>query len=167
MKEVAGIYIGRIESEKPNGYGLFYYTNEVSPDIGKPSRYSICAGEWEDGNLKSGTNVKKKYMLLTKDYRFYYILSGEWENGNFSTNPEGVGITEEFNSSTGEWEMNRKSEGIFQKEDYDLLNGKLYSYKVGTVLEGEFSKIGLLYNGTAYDFDGNVKWTVVDGEVRY
>ena len=167
LKEVAGIYIGRIESEKPNGYGLFYYTNEVSPDIGKPSRYSICAGEWEDGNLKSGTNVKKKYMLLTKDYRFYYILSGEWENGNFSTNPEGVGITEEFNSSTGEWEMNRKSEGIFQKDDYDLLNGKLYSYKVGTVLEGEFSKIGLLYNGTVYDFDGNVKGTVVDGEVRY
>ncbi len=160
-KEVVGIYIGKIESGKPNGYGLLYYTDEVSPDIG------ICSGEWEDGNLKSGTNVKMKYMLLGETYRSYVILSGEWGNDNFSTNPEGVEIIEEFNSSTGEWEMNGKSEGIFQKENYELLNGKEYSYKVGIVSEGEFSKIGLLYNGTAYDFDGNVKWTVVDGEVRY
>ena len=160
-KEVVGIYIGKIESGKPNGYGLFYYKAEVSPDIG------ICSGEWEDGNLKSGTNVKRKYMLLGEDFRAYVILSGEWGNGNFSTNPEGVEITEEFNSSTGEWEMNGKSEGIFQKENYELLNGKEYSYKVGIVSEGEFSKIGLLYNGTAYDFDGNVRWTVVDGEIHY
>ena len=48
LEEVAGIYIGRIESGKPNGYGLFYYTNEVKSDIGKPSRYIICSGEWED-----------------------------------------------------------------------------------------------------------------------
>ena len=167
LEEVVGIYIGRIESGKPNGYGLFYYTNEVKSDIGKPSRYIICSGEWEDGNLKSGTNVKKKYMSLTKDYRYYGIISGEWGNGDFSTNPEGVEIAEDFNSSTGEWKMWTKSEGIFQKEDHELLNGKEYNYTVGIVSEGEFSKIGLLYNGTAYDFDGNVKWTVVDGEVRY
>ena len=160
-KELTGIYIGKIESGKPNGYGLFYYTAEVTLDIG------ICSGEWEDGNLKSGTNVKRKYMLLGEDFRSCVILSGEWGNGNFSTNPDGVEITEEFNSSTGEWEMKSKSEGIFQKEDYYLINGKEYSYTVGIVSEGEFSKIGLLYNGTAYDFDGNVKWTVVDGEVRY
>ena len=160
-KELTGIYIGKIESGKPNGYGLFYYTAEVSFDIG------ICSGEWEDGNLKSGTNVKRKYMLLGEDFRSYVILSGEWGNGNFSTNPDGVEITEEFNSSTGEWEMKSKSEGIFQKEDYYLINGKEYNYTVGIVSEGEFSKIGLLYNGTAYDFDGNVRWTVVDGEIHY
>ena len=106
-------------------------------------------------------------MSLTKDYRYYGIISGEWGNGDFSTNPEGVEIAEDFNSSTGEWKMWTKSEGIFQKEDHELLNGKEYNYTVGIVSEGEFSKIGLLYNGTAYDFDGNVKWTVVDGEVRY
>ena len=106
-------------------------------------------------------------MLLGEDFRSYVILSGEWGNGNFSTNPDGVEITEEFNSSTGEWEMKSKSEGIFQKEDYYLINGKEYNYTVGIVSEGEFSKIGLLYNGTAYDFDGNVRWTVVDGEIHY
>ena len=169
LEEVAGIYIGRIESGKPNGYGLFYYTNEVKSDIGKPSRYIICSGEWEDGNLKSGTNVKKKYMSLTKDYRYYGILSGEWGNGDFSTNPEGVEITEDLNSSTGEWEMWIKSEGIFQKEDYYLINGKKYRWQSGFVdfvEEGEFKGL-LLYNGTAYDGDGNVQWTVVDGETHY
>jgi len=167
LEEVAGIYIGRIESGKPNGYGLFYYTNEVKSDIGKPSLYIICSGEWEDGNLKSGTNVKKKYMSLSfnNDYRYYGILSGEWGNGDFSTNPEGVEITEDLNSSTGEWEMNEKSEGIFQKEDYELLNGKEYNYTLGIVEEGEFKGL-FLYNGTAYDGDGNVQWTVVDGETH-
>ena len=166
LEEVAGIYIGRIESGKPNGYGLFYYTNEVKSDIGKPSRYIICSGEWEDGNLKSGTNVKKKYMSLNKDYRYYGILSGEWGNGDFSTNPEGVEITEDLNSSTGEWKMGIKSEGIFQKEDYYLINGKKYHGQSGIVEEGEFKGL-LLYNGTAYDGDGNVQWTVVDGENHY
>ena len=168
LKEVAGIYIGRIESGKPNGYGLFYYTNEVKSDIGKPSLYIICSGEWEDGNLKSGTNVKKKYMSLSfnNDYRYYGILSGEWGNGDFSTNPEGVEITENLNSSTGEWEMGIKSEGIFQKEDYELINGKKYSGQSGIVEEGEFKGL-FLYNGTAYDGDGNVRWTVVDGETHY
>ena len=160
-EKVEGIYIGKIESGKPNGYGLFYYVKEGS-------RYIIYSGEWEDGNLKSGTNVKKKYMSLSlnKDYRYYGILSGEWGNGDFSTNPEGVVITEEFNSSTGEWEMNSKSEGIFQKEDYYLINGKKYSGQSGIVEEGEFNGL-LLYNGTAYDGDGNVLWTVVDGENHY
>ena len=168
LKEVAGIYIGRIESGKPNGYGLFYYTNEVKSDIRKPSLYIICSGEWEDGNLKSGTNVKKKYMSLSsnKDYRYYGILSGEWGNGDFSTNPEGVEITEDLNSSTGEWEMYIKSEGIFQKEHYYLINGKKYRGQSGIVEEGEFKGL-FLYNGTAYDGDGNVRWTVVDGENHY
>lgn len=168
LKEVAGIYIGRIESGKPNGYGLFYYTNEVKSDIRKPSLYIICSGEWEDGNLKSGTNVKKKYMSLSsnKDYRYYGILSGEWGNGDFSTNPEGVEITEDLNSSTGEWKMGIKSEGIFQKEHYYLINGKKYRGQSGIVEEGEFKGL-FLYNGTAYDGDGNVRWTVVDGENHY
>ncbi len=155
-EKVEGIYIGKIESGKPNGYGLFYYVKEGS-------RYIIYLGEWEDGNLKSGINVKKKYMLLGNDDRYYGILSGKLENGAFNTNPEGVEISENFNSSTGEWEMVIKSEGIFQKEDYDLINGKKYYGKSGIIEEGEFKSISL-YNGTAYDADGNVQWTVVNGK---
>lgn len=158
-EKVEGIYIGKIESGKPNGYGLFYYVKEGS-------RYIIYSGEWEDGNLKSGINVKKKYMLLGNDDRYYGILSGKLENGAFNTNPEGVEISENFNSSTGEWEMYIKSEGIFQKEDYDLINGKRYHGQSGIIEEGEFKDLSL-YNGTAYDADGNVKWTVVDGEDHY
>ena len=160
-EKVEGIYIGKIESGKPNGYGLFYYARE-----GTSSRYIIYSGEWEDGNLKSGTIVKKRYMLLGDDARYYGILSGEWGNGDFSTNPEGVDITEDLNSSTGEWEMGIKSEGIFQKEDYYLINGKKYSGQSGIVEEGEFKGL-FLYNGTAYDGDGNILWTVVDGEEHY
>ena len=160
-EKVEGIYIGKIESGKPNGYGLFYYARE-----GTSSRYIIYSGEWEDGNLKSGTIVKKRHMLLGDDARYYRILSGEWGNGDFSTNPEGVEISENFNSSTGEWEMVIKSEGIFQKEDYDLINGKKYHGQSGIVEEGEFKGLSL-YNGTAYDADGNVQWTVVDGENHY
>lgn len=62
--------------------------------------------------------------------------------------------------------MGIKSEGIFQKEDYYLINGKKYHGQSGIVEEGEFKGL-LLYNGTAYDGDGNVQWTVVDGENHY
>ena len=160
-EEVTGTYIGKIESGKPNGYGLFYYARE-----GTSSRYIIYSGEWEDGNLKSGTIVKKRYMLLGDDARYYGIFSGKFGKDDFNTDLEGVHISENFNSSTGEWEMYIKSEGIFQKEDYDLINGKRYHGQSGIIEEGEFKDLSL-YNGTAYDADGNVKWTVVDGEDHY
>ena len=160
-EKVEGIYIGKIESGKPNGYGLFYYASE-----GTPSRYIIYSGEWEDGNLKSGTIVKKRYMLLDDDARYYGILSGKFGKDDFNTDLEGVDISEHFNSSTGEWEMYIKSEGIFEKENYDFINGKKYHGQSGIIEEGEF-KGPFLYNGTAYDSDGNVKWTVVDGEDHY
>ena len=160
-EKVEGIYIGKIESGKPNGYGLFYYASE-----GTPSRYIIYSGEWEDGNLKSGTIVKKRYMLLDDDARYYGILSGKFGKDDFNTDLEGVDISEDFNSSTGEWEMYIKSEGIFEKENYDFINGKKYHGQSGIIEEGEF-KGPFLYNGTAYDSDGNVKWTVVDGETHH
>ena len=160
-EKVEGIYIGKIESGKPNGYGLFYYASE-----GTPSRYIIYSGEWEDGNLKSGTIVKKRYMLLDDDARYYGILSGKFGKDDFNTDLEGVDISENFNSSTGEWEMYIKSEGIFEKENYDFINGKKYHGQSGIIEEGEF-KGPFLYNGTAYDSDGNVKWTVVDGETHH
>lgn len=160
-EKVEGIYIGKIESGKPNGYGLFYYASE-----GTPSRYIIYSGEWEDGNLKSGTIVKKRYMLLDDDARYYGILSGKFGKDDFNTDLEGVDISEDFNSSTGEWEMYIKSEGIFEKENYDFINGKKYHGQSGIIEEGEF-KGPFLYNGTAYDSDGNVQWTVVDGETHH
>ena len=160
-EKVEGIYIGKIESGKPNGYGLFYYASE-----GTPSRYIIYSCEWEDGKLKSGTIVKKRYMLLDDDARYYGILSGKFGKDDFNTDLEGVDISEDFNSSTGEWEMYIKSEGIFEKENYDFINGKKYHGQSGIIEEGEF-KGPFLYNGTAYDSDGNVQWTVVDGETHH
>lgn len=47
-----------------------------------------------------------------------------------------------------------------------MINGKKYHGQSGIVEEGEFKGL-LLYNGTAYDGDGNVQWTVVDGENHY
>ena len=166
-EEVKGIYIGKIESGKPNGYGLFYYTNEVKSDIGKPSCYSICSGEWEDGNLKSGENVKKRFLnYLTSSERYYYIISGKWNNVDFEGNVEGKSVDEGFNSSTGKWEYEIWREGVLKKElfYYELVSGKIYFGMTGSVYEGEFDDTGDLYNGTVYGEDGNVKWTVVNGE---
>ena len=166
-EELTGIYIGKIESGKPNGYGLFYYTNEVKSDIGKPSRYSICSGEWEDGNLKSGENVKKRFLnYLTSSERYYYIISGKWNNVDFEGNVEGKSVDEDFNSSTGKWEYEIWREGVLKKElfYYELVSGKKYYSATGRVHEGEFDDIEDLYNGTIYDEDGNIEWTVVNGE---
>ena len=160
-EEVTGIYIGKIESGKPNGYGLFYYTKELKSVVISIYIYIICSGEWEEGNLKTGTNVKRKYMSLNKDYKSYEILSGEWGNGYFNSNSKGVEITENFNSSTEEWEEGMRSEGVFDK--YNLINGKVYYGQTGIVEEGEFKHTSL-YNGTVYDRDGNIRWTVVNGE---
>ena len=161
-EEVTGTYIGKIESGKPNGYGLFYYTKELK-SVGESSIYIYinCSGEWEDGKLKTGTNVKRKYMSLHKDYKSYEILSGEWGNGYFNSNSKGVEITEYFNSSTEEWEEGMRSEGVF--DEYNLINGKVYYGQTGIVEEGEFKYLSL-YNGTVYDKDGNIKCTVVNGE---
>ena len=67
-------------------------------------------------------------------------------------------------------EANLQSEGIFRKKSigYRIVKGTEYrrSSVFDEVLksEGEFDDRGLLYNGTVYDEDGNVKWTVVNGE---
>ena len=39
-----------------------------------------------------------------------------------------------------------------------------YNIAGGVMNEGEFDDNENLYNGTAYGSDGNVKWTVVNGE---
>jgi len=163
LQEVSGVYIGETQDGKPDGKGLFYYTGEVKADTGRPDRYIIYFGEWSKGELKSGSNVKKKYMSYGKDIRWYSILSGEWENGGFVGDMEGIDVSENLNTSTGEWEYTIWSEGVFENKNYDLISGKIYYGQSGIVEEGEFKDLSL-YNGTAYDKDGNAQWTVVDGK---
>ena len=164
-EEVTGIYIGKIESGKPNGYGLFYYTSK-----GYDEKYISYFGEWEDGNLKSGENVKKRTLdCLTASIRDYSIISGKWNNVDFEGNVDGKYVDERFNRSTGKWEYSTWREGVLKKEGftYKLGSGKMY-YNVagGGMYEGEFDDNENLYNGTVYSSgsDGNVKWTVVNGE---
>ena len=162
-EEVEGIYIGKIESGKPNGYGLFYYTYK-----GYGEKYISYFGEWEDGNLKSGENVKKRFLNYSgSSIRWYYIISGKWNNVDFEGNVDGKYVQEWFSSSTGKWEYSTWREGVLKKEGftYKLVSGKMYYNIAGGVMnEGEFDDNENLYNGTAYGSDGNVKWTVVNGE---
>lgn len=76
---------------------------------------------------------------------------------------EGIDVSENLNVSTGEWEYTIWSEGVFENKNYDLISGKIYYGQSGIVEEGEFRDLSL-YNGTAYDKDCNVQWTVVDGK---
>ena len=101
-------------------------------------------------------------MSYGKDIRWYSILSGEWENGGFVGDMEGIDVSENLNVSTGEWEYTIWSEGVFENKNYDLISGKIYYGQSGIVEEGEFRDLSL-YNGTAYDKDGNAQWTVVNG----
>jgi len=68
-------------------------------------------------------------------------------------------------------EANLQSEGIFRKKSigYRIVKGTEYRYSMfGGKLkyEGDFNN-GMLYNGTVYDENGNVQWTVVDGETHH
>ena len=166
-EEVTGVYIGGIEDGKPSGYGVFYYEKEGSSDSATYTDYIIYCSEWEDGNLKSGLNVKKKGMRYSSMFkmRWYYILNGKWEDGDFKSNPEGIYVEENCNSVTDKWEEFRKSEGIFEKNpynDYQIVSGKVESVGLGNWSEGEFRE-GNLYNGTFYDANGDVVGTVVNG----
>ena len=168
-EKVTGTYIGGIEKGKPSGYGVLYYKNEYNGTTDHISYF----GEWEDGKLKAGENVKKRALnYLKSSERYYYIMSGKWNNVDldFEGDLEGKYVREDFNSLTEKWEYSIWKEGIFRKSSlgYDLVKGTLYTYSIlDEVLkyEGEFDDTGvLLYNGTVYDEDGNVKWTVVNGE---
>ena len=99
-------------------------------------------------------------------------MSGKWNNVDldFEGDLEGKYVREDFNSLTEKWEYSIWKEGIFRKSSlgYDLVKGTLYTYSIRDEVlkyEGDFDDTGvLLYNGTVYDEDGNVKWTVVNGE---
>ena len=162
--EVTGIYIGGIEKGKPSGYGVFYYKNEYSVN-------TSYFGEWEDGKLKAGENVKTRALIYYGSYeRSYYIMSGKWNSvdSDFEGDLEGKYVREDFNSSTGKWEYSSWEEGIFRNTSlgYDIVKGTEYIVGFYGVLkyEGEFDDVGFLYNGTVYDEDGNVEWNVVNGE---
>ena len=168
--KVTGTYIGGIEKGKPSGYGVFYYKDEYSGI----TNYISYFGEWEDGKLKAGENVKKRDLeYLKSSGRYYYIMSGKWNSVDldFEGDLEGKYVREDFNSLTEKWEYSSWEEGIFRKSSvigYDIVKGTKYTYlsAFDEVLkyEGEFDDVGFLYNGTVYDEDGNVKSTVVNGE---
>ena len=169
-EKVTGTYIGGIEKGKPSGYGVFYYKNEHNGNTDHISYF----GEWEDGKLKAGENVKKRALkYLESSERYYYIMSGKWNNIDldFEGDLEGKYVREDFNSLTEKWEYSSWEEGIFRKSSsigYDIVKGTKY-LKFSTLVlkyEGEFYDMGLLYNGTVYDEDGNVKSTVVNGEYQ-
>ena len=173
IQEISGIYLGNTEEGKPDGYGLFYYRMEYTDDIfGKYIDDFIYFGEWEDGSLKEGKTVKKRYREYSERDKSNscYILNGEWEEGDFKGNPEGK-YTEEVNNSNGEWEEVLQAEGVFEGgiSRYFIVKGTEYRDSMfGGKLkyEGDFNH-GMLYNGTVYDENGNVQWTVVDGEEHY
>lgn len=167
-EEVTGVYIGGIEDGKPSGYGVFYYEKEGNSDSVTYTDYFSYFGEWENGNFRSGINVKKRGMRYSSMFqmRWYYILSGDWENRDFKGNPAGRYVEENLNSATDKWEEFRKYEGIFEKNPYShyqIVNGKMEYVNMGYWSEGEF-KDGILYNGTSYDKDGNVTSNVINGE---
>ena len=162
--KVTGIYIGGIEKGKPSGYGVFYYKNDYNVN-------TSYFGEWEDGKLKAGENVKTRALIyFGSDERYYYIMSGKWNSvdSDFEGDLEGKYVREDFNSLTEKWEYSSWEEGIFRNTSlgYDIVKGTQYTVAFGRVFkdEGEFDDMGSLYNGTVYDEDGNVKWTVVNGE---
>ena len=173
IQEISGIYLGNTEEGKPDGYGLFYYRMEYTVDsFGKYIDDFIYFGEWEAGSLKEGKTVKKRYRHYSERDKSNscYILNGEWEKGDFNGNPEGKYI-EEVNNSNGEWEEVLQDEGVFEGgiARYFIVKGTEYRYSMfGGKLkyEGDFNN-GMLYNGTVYDENGNVQWTVVDGETHH
>lgn len=168
LSGVDGIYVGGLESGKPNGYGVFSYSIHITgTDFGETYLYFMYLGEWEDGNLKEGKKVEKRYKSLIENKNdTYYVLNEEWGIGDFNKDPQGKKIIKEFNSATGDWEESLQAEGIFTHDTefaYTLLNGSIYLSKEKVVFKGEF-KDGDLYNGKAYDADGNEILNRVNGE---
>ena len=197
--EIDGIYIGELENGIPQGYGIFYYEmieKEKTGDEVKGLRGNMLLGEWEKGDLKSGTEVERRFMHHQK-YKVDSIMvkhcfKNEWRDGWF-INDEAEGMwfsqtnfviygdtyTSEL-KFTGKAEIKRENfirglkkdtYGGFEElvsEDADDI-----SFIKGKNYDSERGTIfdgefkdGYIFNGTVYNTDGSVKCYIKNGEVQ-
>ena len=197
--EIDGIYIGELENGIPQGYGIFYYEmieREKTGDEVKGLRGNMLLGEWEKGDLKSGTEVERRFMHHQK-YKVDSIMvkhcfKNEWRDGWF-INDEAEGMwfsqtnfviygdtyTSEL-KFTGKAEIKRENfirglkkdtYGGFEElvsEDADDI-----SFIKGKNYDSERGTIfdgefkdGYIFNGTVYNTDGSVKCYIKNGEVQ-
>ena len=147
-----GKYVGEIALGKPNGFGIYEYSNG--------NRYE---GEWRGGRRHGqGTYAWSdggKYV-------------GEWKQGKFhgqGTRTFGKGEWEE-DKYEGEWKNGKRDgHGTYTWSDGGKYVGEwksgkkhgqgTHTWSVGSKYVGKF-KNGNFWNGTEYDKDGNIfgKW---------
>lgn len=162
---IPGIYIGELSQGIPDGYGVFCYELENKEAWGTVN----FLGEWENGSLKNGRTVERRYIVHIKDNDgedgslIKYIFQDDWRDGWFIHNEaEGTYYNQTVND-TGEDLLRSEFTftGTVEVNSISCVKG-IRKYINDSYEEGEF-KNGNLYNGEGYKANGQLSYRVKNG----
>ena len=169
LTETEGIYIGALENGIPQGFGVFYYEDDIIIKGRKNHGNAMLLGEWENGNLKEGLTVEWRisgHIEEAEDniWEIKYALKDTWEKGWF-IHDEAKGTCSEkyIVIPEGETWKDWTFTGKVKANVLGCVRG-VKIFQDGIIFDGEFQK-GELYNGTAYNADGSVDCYVKNGEI--
>ena len=169
LSKIEGIYIGTLANGIPHGYGVFWHECKINKDGEKRKVINMNLGEWENGNLKSGTEVERMSIFYLQYNDGSYILStysykDEWRDGWFIHDEAyGVFYYQKVTNIDGTKVLSKWTfTGKLGVNNIGCIKG-IKTYSSGDYEDGEF-KDSALYNGRVYNADGSVKYYVKNGE---
>lgn len=191
IKDRDGFYIGELKRGIPDGYGVFYYENENNEGGSKAHGSHMLIGEWENGNLKKGSTVERRFLAHMESAEdnitdIKYTFNDTWGNGWFiHDEADGTYSYKDIVRPKGElwsdWTFTGKvkvngigcisgirkysEDSYYEEGEFEesrLVKGKRRLIN-GTIYDGEFQS-GDLYNGIIYNADGSVGYYVTSGK---
>ena len=170
LTETEGIYIGALENGIPQGFGVFYYEDDIIIKGRKNHGNAMLLGEWENGNLKEGLTVEWRLSGNIEEeedniYEIKYALKDTWEKGWFIHDEAKGTYSEKFivipeGKRWKDWTFT----GKVKTNVLGYVRGVMI-FQDGTIFDGEFQN-GELYNGTVYNADGSVRCYFENGEYK-
>ena len=168
LTETEGIYIGALENGIPQGFGVFYYGDDIINKGRKNHGNAMLLGEWENGNLKEGLTVEFRISGNIEEaedniWEIKYALKDTWEKGWF-IHDEAKGTCSEkyIVIPEGERWKDWTFTGKVKANVLECVRG-VKIFQDGIIFDGEFQN-GELYNGIAYNADGSVYCHLKNGE---
>ena len=169
LSKIEGIYIGTLANGIPHGYGVFWHECKINKDGEKRKVINMNLGEWENGNLKSGTEVERMSIFYLQyndgsDILSTYSYKDEWRDGWFIHDEAyGVFYYQKVTNIDGTKVLSKWTfTGKLGVNNIGYIKG-IKTYSSGDYEDGEF-KDSALYNGRVYNADGSVKYYVKNGE---
>ena len=168
LTETEGIYIGALENGIPQGFGVFYYGDDIINKGRKNHGNAMLLGEWENGNLKEGLTVELRISGNIEEaedniWEIKYALKDTWEKGWFiHDEAEGTWSQKHIVLPEGKNWWDFTFTGKVKVNGIECLRGIL-RFPDGKYFYGDF-KDNDMYTGTFYNADGSVDCYVKNGE---